>query len=380
MKPKITPKWSHYHSADLQKQNSTHSKGPPKTQKKLFGKIDISPYKGPEMGTLSDTPIDNVQGTIYYATISIGSTGQESVVAFGTYFDELIIPNINCLECKGKSLYDHSKSTTYFENGELIHVACHQYGNFTGYLSRDQIQIGDITGRLTFTEAESVPEIINKYIFDGIWGLGFPHDRKASEGAISTIEQLFDDGTIAYPAFSFFFMGSPDPKSKLQSTLILGTPNPEYFTGNLQYHPIMGFDQQHWKVELYAIGGKNEYYLGRNMIAKFDTLEPFISVNSKLYGHLNVDAAWISPVPCKHIVNDREKFVSFVIGLKEYKLEMIDYILELGDGNCLSVIRQHESAENDIILGLTFMTKYYTLFDYKKKLIGLAPAKSFLNQ
>jgi hypothetical protein len=74
MKPKITPKWSQYLSADLQIQNSTHSKGPSKTQKKLFGKIDISPYKGPEMGTLSDTPIDNVQGTIYYATISIGST------------------------------------------------------------------------------------------------------------------------------------------------------------------------------------------------------------------------------------------------------------------------------------------------------------------
>jgi hypothetical protein len=74
MKQKITRKWSHYNSADLQKQNSAHSKGPQKTQKKLFGKIDLSPYKGPEMGTLSDTPIDNVQGTIYYATISIGST------------------------------------------------------------------------------------------------------------------------------------------------------------------------------------------------------------------------------------------------------------------------------------------------------------------
>jgi hypothetical protein len=259
-------------------------------------------------------------------------------------------------------------------------VACDPFGNFKGFLSRDQIQIGDIAGRLTFTEAESVPEILNNYIFDGIWGLGFPHDREASEGAISTIEQLFDGGTITYPAFSFFFMGSPDPKSKLQSTLILGTPNPEYFTGTLHYHPIMAFDQQYWKVELYAIGGKNEYYLGRNMIAKFDTLEPFISVNSKLYGHLNLDAAWNSSVPCKDIVTDREKFVSFVIGLKEYKLEMIDYILELGDGYCLSVIRQHESEENDIILGLTFMTKYYTLFDYKMKQIGLATAKSFMNQ
>jgi hypothetical protein len=65
LKPKISRKWSHYHSADLQRQNSAHPTGPPKTQKKIFGKIDISPYKGPDMGTLRDTPIDNVQGTIY---------------------------------------------------------------------------------------------------------------------------------------------------------------------------------------------------------------------------------------------------------------------------------------------------------------------------
>lgn len=280
LKPKITRKWSHYHSAELRRQNSEDPKGPPKTQKKLFGKIDISPYKRPDITTLKDFPIDNVQGTIYYATISIGSTGQESVVAFGTYFDELVIPNINCVKCKDKSLYDSSKSTTYIANGELIDVPCDPFGNFTGFLSLDRIQIGDIEGVLTFAEAESVPEVLNDYIFDGLWGLGFPHDREASDGAVSTIEQLFNERKVTYPAFSFFFRRTLDPDSKFQSTLILGTPNPEYFTGNLEYHPIMGFDQAHWKVELYAIGGKNEYFLGKAMIAKFDTLEPFISVNS----------------------------------------------------------------------------------------------------
>jgi hypothetical protein len=75
---------------------------------------------------------------------------------------------------------------------------------------------------------------------------------------------------------------------------------------------------------------------------------------------LKIDAAWNDPVLCSDIVIDREKFVSFVIGLKEYKLEMIDYIYEFGDGYCQSVIKQHESEANDIILGITFMTKYYT--------------------
>jgi hypothetical protein len=98
-------------------------------------------------------------------------------------------------------------------------------------------------------------------------------------------------------------------------------------------------------------------------IAVFETDFPYIALPRgiliELNKYLGINASGI--VDCKH----RSKLPNLMVGLRhaEFPLTHMEYIIDIGEGRCMSAFVEKQGDEKLVMLGSAFLRGFYTIFD-----------------
>jgi len=348
------------------------------TMKKLPNKEYLNDLiNTPKYGALfshaenNDVVIKDYQNAQYYGEILVGTPGQKFDVIFDTGSSNLWVPTKACslLNCGLKKKYDNTKSSTYAKNGTEFKI---EYGSgpVSGYFSEDLTTVAGIEVKgQAFAEIDNAKGLGLGYKlgkFDGILGLGF--DTISIGGVPTVFKNMIDQGVIDEPMFSFYLGDNADGE------LTFGGYDSEKFTGDLNWVPLT--QASYWEVALegMSVEGKS---LTKTKSAIIDSGTSLIAGPSKEVANFaKAVGATRTPVG-QYIVECNATLPNLDIELngQTYTLKGKDYVIE-SQGTCLFAmmgIDIPKPAGPLWILGDVFMRQFYTVFDYSKKQVGIAP-------
>jgi hypothetical protein len=344
----------------------------------------VKPWFGGEAPVLGDSEghsvvISDYQNAQYYGPISVG--GQDFKVIFDTGSSNLWVPGKKCNwhTCWLHPRFDESKSKTFKADGREFKVQ-HGSGPVQGVFNSDTVTIGDVAvPNATFAEVSTVsfgPLNIAFAMgkFDGILGLGF--SKISVDGIPTAFEMMVQNKLIDEPVFSFYLQKD----ASAQGQLTFGGVDHSKFDGEIQYVPLT--EETYWKVSLEGMK-----YGSTDITSKVSAIVD--SGTSLLAGPKDkvskiAEAAGAKLMAGKEYTIDCSKIDSLpaveltVGGGKTVTLEGKDYVLHV-QGQCwfaFMPIDLHPKLGEMWILGDVFMRKYYTVFDYGNKRVGMAPVKA----
>lgn len=341
------------------------------SMKNRFQKMNILGSQGNHTnGTYPEVIIDDVMNAQYFGEIALGTPNQSFKVVFDTGSSNLWVPSHSCWSpaCFIHSTYKSSKSSTYHKDGENFEI---QYGSggVKGFLSQDTVSLGGVAAsNVTFGEVTTLSGLsFLAAKFDGILGMGF---RSISVKNITTIfEELVNQGQIPEASFSFYLSRVAGSTT---GRLVLGGLNPNYFTGDLKYYPLIS--ETYWVIALKSFQINNVTITAEKGI--LDTGTSLMVGSADLINNITSQIGIVDS-SCAGI----EKLPDVTINISgdNYVLTYNDYVLKvslMGYSQCVCGFMAMELPwPNTIIMGDVFLKTYYTLFDMTHKQVGLARSK-----
>ncbi|GFO36766.1 cathepsin d-like aspartic protease [Plakobranchus ocellatus] len=210
---------------------------------------NVNPILDSLLTPIPEVQLWNLNNTMYYGTVAIGTPGQMFNVVFDTCSSPMWVPSSRN-ELLHPSYhqprkYMYASSITNFNEGEPFSER-YFASNVTGTWSEDVVTIGNTEVLFqAFAEAEFVPDIFDRRYIDGVVGLGF---RDISKGEKPN---LFDNmvirGLVQAPVFSFF-MNRMETGGRT-SRLTLGGVNPNLYTGDFTYVDLTALDKWQFKMD-----------------------------------------------------------------------------------------------------------------------------------
>mmetsp|Transcript_3167 Transcript_3167/g.8184 ORF Transcript_3167/g.8184 Transcript_3167/m.8184 type:complete len:366 (+) Transcript_3167:30-1127(+) len=317
-----------------------------------------------------DIIIKDYQNAQFYGEIAMGTPGQSLYVIFDTGSSNLWVPNTK-KKLSSHQIYSHDESTTYVANGTDFAI---EYGSgpVSGYYSRDNVQVGDITiANYLFAEVDDTTGLGAAYWlgkFDGILGLAW--GAISVDGVPTPLEAMTSAGLLDDNCFAFW-LGDNQP-----GELVLGGVDPDKYVGDFDYVPLSSLT--YWEVNL------DDLLVG-NASATTATKAIIDSGTSLLAGPTEDVKAIAAMLGATAVGVTGEYFIDcdadapdldFKLGGKTYSLSLADYVID-DEGQCLlgmSGIDVPEPAGPLWILGDVFMRKFYVKFDIDGKQVGIATA------
>jgi len=314
--------------------------------------------------------ISDFQNAQYYGVVEVGTPPQSFKVVYDTGSSNLWIPNSQCgWRCIRHSKYDSSKSSTYQKNGTVFKI---QYGSgpVSGFVSEDTVLMGGYTiPKQLFAEVTNVQGLGLGYLigkFDGILGLAWD---SISVNQIPTVfHDLINTGVISQQVFSFY-LGNNAP-----GELTIGGMDENHYTGDMNWVPLDVESYWHFAFGGLFVNGQQQSSAtgavldsGTSLLAgpkdEVSKLAQLVNATAVMNGEYSIDCN--SPGPD----------LTFKLAGNSYTLKKSEYIIASG-GQCLwGVVGLDLPPQIGWILGDVFMRKYYSVFDWANKRIGLALAK-----
>lgn len=327
----------------------------------------------------------------YFGEIAIGTPHQYFKVIFDTATNHLWVASSLSNSSQRNTFremntYNSSASQTYKENGKHF-SAVYTYGTVKGFYSYDTVSIGKLQIKeQPFAEAVIIPDFYDVAL-DGIFGLSCKNKGPVSSPMRSMIRQHL----ISQPIFTFYF-------NNTAGELIFGGVNHERYIGDFIFidsDPKLPLWTFH--VEKITVGS-NSLHTTQGSTAILDTATSMICGSKEMIKSLNsyIDPVYMGyykyrryNVPCNNI--NLLLDVQFVIQGKNCTMTSDDYIIKETSGKSIMCcytafqVNSHFNYLRDgnkqfILLGTTFMQKYYTQFNWKHKTIGFAIANYSRNQ
>lgn len=323
-------------------------------------------------------PVDNFLNAQYFSEIAIGNPPQEFKVVLDTGSSNLWVPSSDCssIACYLHNKYDHSDSSSYKKNGSDFAIR-YGSGSVEGYISKDTVQIGDLKIKdQLFGEATSEPGLAFAFgRFDGILGLGY--DTISVNGIPPPFYSMVDQGLLDEPVFAFYL--SDTNSKEAESEAIFGGVNKEHYTGEMTKIPLRR--KAYWEVDLDAItfGGETAEFESTGAI--LDTGTSLIALPSTLADLLNKEMGAKKGYNGQYTVEcskrDSLPDLTFTLTGHNFTIGPYDYILEV-QGSCISSFMGFDippPAGPLVILGDSFLRRYYSVYDLGNNAVGLAKAK-----
>lgn len=353
------------------------------------GSIDLEQSVLNKVNTTS-IQLNNYLDAQYYGAISIGTPPQTFNVIFDTGSSYLWVPSFKCratsLACLLHNTYDSTKSSTYKANNTAFTTQYHLYGDVTGYLSTDVVNVGGLNVKdQTFAEVTNESNL--KFIFakfDGVLGMAY---STLSNGVTPVFYNIVNQGLVPKPIFSFYL--NRNSSGGVGGELILGGSNPSHYVGDLTYVPVT--KKGYWQFTLDRVritkskvknNTKKARVLCQNgcqAIADTGTsliLGPPSDINiiNRRIGAIN-NGYGSSVVNCNRISTLPR--INFVLRGKRFSLTSQDYIIQdTGDDGSKVCVSGFSSTNTSLwILGDVFISRYYTVFDLGNNRVGFAPSK-----
>ncbi|XP_072743884.1 uncharacterized protein [Anoplolepis gracilipes] len=316
-------------------------------------------------------PLRNYIDLQYFGDIAIGTPPQKFIILFDTGSSSLWVPSVNCASdnqaCQTHNKYDSSKSSTYKPNGEPFSIR-YGTGSLSGYLSNDTVNVAGLQVKnQPFAEAITEPgSTFVRAHFDGILGMGY--DTIAVDRVPTVFDNMIAQGLVEEPVFSFYL--NRDSSASAGGELVLGGSNPEHYVGPLTYLPVTF--KAYWQFTM------DRVLVGDGLTVCKYTCQAFADTGTSLIIGPTYEISLINNI----IGADQNGYVncnstgqlpdiSFVLNDKPFKLTPNDYIIQLGDGLCLSGFQGGSPLWT---LGDVFIGAYYTVFDMGNNQVGFAPA------
>lgn len=325
-------------------------------------------------------PISNYMNAQYYGSIEIGTPPQPFKVVFDTGSSNLWVPGPGCLSiaCLLHHKYKSGKSSTYKANGTSIAI---QYGSgaMTGILDTDTVTLGDLKiVDTTFAETKKEPGLaFVEAKFDGIMGMAF--QTIAVDNVTPVFQDALKQGLISKPIFAFWLSSTTGESG---GELTLGDVDTSHYSGDITYVPLTNETYWEFAIDSFSVGGASVTFPAHGILDSGTSLltAPTAvakSINSKL-GCTTVpgtsECIWATGCP----KFDNLPTISYRLSGKDFPLAPQDYILKVTAGNqteCISGfmgLDMPAGRQPLVILGDVFIRKYYSIFDFANKRIGLA--------
>jgi len=297
-------------------------------------------------------------------------------VIYDSGSSNLWVPNKACDNCKKDSpRFDSSKSSSFTKDGQAFQLA-YGTGSCKGFISKDTVEIGGlpITGASFGEVTHEAADVFGQAPFDGILGLGPPN--AAVDKVPMPMQLLKDQGKIQNNAFAFYLASG----GKTGSTLSLGGPDPQFYTGDFTYIPVAGTAKflPYWLVSASNVKvGSDKMgctpFVGCQMVVDTGT--------SVIAGPPAAIKKWTDKIgevkeDCSNL--DKLPTITFSIAGKDFDLGPEFYVLKVSDGKktqCALGIQGINAGAPIYILGDPFLRKYYTVWDQDQKRVGFALAK-----
>ena len=314
-------------------------------------------------------PIKDYTDTQYVAEMDLGTPDQQFMVVPDTGSSNVWVYSSSCWTspaCYVHKTYKEGKSSSFEKDGHKFELN-YGSGGIKGFWSKDTVSFGGLDAEhFTFGEVNSASGMA--FIvghMDGILGLAYPSI------SVDNLPVFMESADTDDQSFSFL-LGHTDQ----ESYLVVPGVDDDLFTGPFQYHSVI--EQKYWSLNM------TEIKVGDVSIPKVNEYKGVIdSGTSLIVGSTEIVNPIIEQIgeidqTCKDNSGHPDVTISFD-GV-EYTLTSEDYIVKvesfLGTA-CLLGIMASEFPEgfNYLIIGDTFMRKYYTHFDQNQNRVGFATPK-----
>uniref|UniRef100_UPI002147A7F5 pepsin-like aspartyl protease n=1 Tax=Endozoicomonas sp. ONNA2 TaxID=2828741 RepID=UPI002147A7F5 len=186
----------------------------------------------PEKGKVALTDKQNTQ---YFGTFTMGAQQQQFTGVLDTGSSNIWAPESNCYSpgCQGKEKFNPNLSNTFSTYDQELSI---QYGtgSMQGYVGYDTVTFGGITvSNQGIGLASQLSDDFQNAPFDGIFGLAY--QSIASDQVTPWMDNAVAQGLIPKAIFSFYLSNTPANGS---GRLIIGEPDPDYYQGDITWHPL----------------------------------------------------------------------------------------------------------------------------------------------
>ena len=361
-------------------------------------------------------PLKNDANAEYYGTISLGTPPQQFKVTLDTGSSDLWVASTQCQSScpQNMSKYDHSRSSTYIQDGALYQDG-YVSGNVTGFYSIDTLSMADGNIVIDNQRFGEVTEIVAASVAgsssgsgsnallgpncDGILGLAF--SSIATDHTPTVMENAIQQNVIDQPMFSFY-LGSSDAAGEV----LFGGYDTSKFVGTLRFIPLAS--ATYWTVALDAIkiGNSGYGFVSRASSSSASSsaaastagasssaaaVAPILAIidsgTSLITGptqEVQQLAAFVGAVPIQDSPGLYAVDCALVKNLPDliFQINGYDYpvpgtALALRDQDlCIFAVMAVDLPAGPIwILGDVFMRQYYTVFNLGDPSVGLATAQ-----
>jgi len=335
---------------------------------------------------VAETALQNSDLVEYFGQVGVGTPPQYFKVVFDTGSGILWVPSHLCSgeACRGHTRLNGPADKSLKMDHGYVNIK-YGTGRMRGHRATDVVHVSDVHVHkqdfLMSTDEEGV--VFRNGRFDGVMGLG----RETLAGILSNGEagrgtpfyiNAMKNNLLAEKKFSIYVskrMGKP-------GALVLGGVNPKLFTGPITYHK--GHSPAYWMV------GIQSMKVGNTMVEAGSARGIVDSGTSLLVGPPSIISKLLPKARANedcsnvHELQNLEISMTTVDGKKKiYKLTPADYVMNRM-GRCKTGIAimkiQLNMAHPIVILGDTFLRKYYSVYDHGTGQIGFAEANHNKNK
>ncbi|XP_031421353.2 pepsin A-like [Clupea harengus] len=305
----------------------------------------------------------------YYGVITIGNPPQSFTVIFDTGSSNLWIPSVYCNSpaCNNHQKFNPKSSSSFQSTQQTLQI---QYGtgSMTGILGYDTVGVGGISvSNQIFGLSETEAQFMQYMQADGILGLAFP--SISSSGATPVFDNMMSQGLVSQDLFSVHLSG----KSQTGSVVLFGEIDSQYYTGSFNWIPLTS--ESYWQIAMDSVT------INGNTVACSGGCQAIVDTGTSLIvgpsGDISNMNGWVgattnqygdATVSCGNIQNMPE--VTFTINGHAFTLPASAYVSQ-GYNSCSTGFG---NGGNDQlwILGDVFIRQFYTVFDRKYNMVGLA--------